>query len=65
MDSLTSKIEETIRNENREKSDDLLIQEYESLLDSLRGQIVLEKRGYSLPLPDTLGKAYYGSLNKK
>jgi hypothetical protein len=64
MESITDKLQETVKVEEVKNSKDTNFKELAQLLDEM-SKIGLDKKSdYSLPLVDTIGRAYYSSLNK-
>ena len=64
MNSITEKIQETVRAEEQKSAEDTNFKELQQIIDAMK-KIGLDKRpDYTLPLVDTIGKGYYSSLNK-
>lgn len=65
MDSITEKIQETIKAEEIKNADDISLKELQELIDEIKRLGLDKKPDYTLPLPDTIGRIYYSSLNKQ
>jgi len=64
MNSLTEKIQETIKAEEFKNSKDTNFKELQQLIDEIKTLGIDKKPDYTLPLADTIGRGYYSSLNK-
>jgi len=63
MKSITDKLQETVEVEELKNSKDTNFKEFQELLDEIQKLGLDKKQNYSLPLVDTIGRAYYNSLN--
>jgi len=65
MKSIVNKVKETILLEERKKSNNKQLKDFQQLLDYLDAIGSRQKADYSIPLVDTIGKTTYSVLNKQ
>lgn len=64
MKTIAEKLEEVIEFEQRKKSNDKNIKEFEELLEQMEKLGSFKKPEYNLPPVDTIGKFYYFKSNR-
>ena len=65
MKSITDKLKETLKLEEKKNSNDKNFREFDSLIKEMDKLGYSKKPDYSLPLVDTIGKTTYSTLNKR
>lgn len=65
MNSITDKIQETVKVEELKNSTDTNFKELQKLIDEMKALGLDKRPDYTLPLADTIGKGYYSSLNRQ
>jgi hypothetical protein len=65
MNSIAEKFQETLKIEESKISDDVNFQQVQQFIDEMKKLGLDRKPDYTLPLADTIGKAYYSSLNRR
>jgi hypothetical protein len=63
MKNLANRLKKTINVEEKRKSEDPKIREFEQLLDEVEQYGCAKKPEYTFPLIDTIGKSTYALLN--
>jgi len=64
MKSLAEKLQETVKVEELKNSKDTNFKELQQILDEMEKLGLDKKPDYTLPMVDTIGRAYYMSLNR-
>ena len=64
MKNLAYRLKKTINVEEKRKSEDQKIKEFEQLLDQVEQYGCAKKPEYTFPLIDTIGKSTYALFNK-
>jgi hypothetical protein len=65
MNSIAEKFQETVKIEESKVSNDANFQQAQQFIDEMKKLGLDKKPDYTLPLTDTIGKAYYFSLNRR
>jgi hypothetical protein len=65
MNSIVEKFQETLKIEESKISDDSNFQQVQQFIDEMKKLGLDRKPDYTFPLADTIGKAYYSSLNRR
>jgi hypothetical protein len=64
MNSITQKIQETIKTEDVRNAGDMQFIALQQFIQDLKELGMDKKPEYTFPLTDTIGKTYYSSLNR-
>lgn len=64
MNSISDKIQETVKAEELKNVNDTKFMELQQLIDEMKDLGLDKKSDYTFPLTDTIGRTYYSSLNK-
>jgi hypothetical protein len=65
MNSIAEKFQETLKIEESKTSDDANFQQVQQFIDEMKKLGLDRKPDYTLPLTDTIGRAFYSSLNRR
>ncbi len=64
MNLIAEKFQEILKTEESKISDDANFQQVQQFIDEMKKLGLDRKPDYNLPLTDTIGRAYYSSLNR-